>query len=77
GQSQTIGKKEMGFRPPAGIDPIQWRRENANRANVPIQPTQGFQDVYFIFKNPKSKGDEILMSISEIQFMNEVPAEVK
>lgn len=77
GQSQTIGKKEMGFRPPAGIDPIQWRRENANRANVPIQPTQGLQDVYFIFKNPKSKGDEILMSISEIQFMNEVPAEVK
>lgn len=76
GQSQTVGKKDMGFRPPAGVNPIQWRRENANRANVAIKPTQGLQDVYFVFKNPKAKGDEILMSISEIQFMNQLPVAV-
>ena len=27
----------------------------------------------FIFKNPAAKGEEILMVISEIQFMNQIP----
>jgi cytochrome c len=64
----------MGFRPPQGVNPLQWRRENANRAKIKITPASGLQDIYFIFKNPAAKGEEILMGISEIQFMNQIPA---
>jgi cytochrome c len=74
GKSETVGKKDMGFRPPQGVNPLQWRRENANRAKIKITPASGLQDIYFIFKNPAAKGEEILMGISEIQFMNQIPA---
>lgn len=73
GKSETVGRKEMGFRPPQGMNPLQWRRENANRAKIKINPAAGMQDIYFIFKNPAAKGEEVLMSIIEIQFMNQVP----
>jgi cytochrome c len=71
GQSEKIGRKEGGgFRPPQGVNPIEWRRQNANRAKVKIKPTTGMQDVYFVFKNPEAKGDQVLMSILEIEFKN-------
>ncbi|HCB46304.1 MAG TPA: hypothetical protein DEP37_07750, partial [Algoriphagus sp.] len=69
GTSNKVGVKEMGFRPPEGVDPIVWRRENANRAQVSIKPTSGKQKLYFVFKNPEVKGEEILMGINEIQFI--------
>ncbi len=71
GQSEKIGRKEGGgFRPPQGVNPIDWRRQNANRAKVKIKPTTGLQDVYFIFKNPEATGDQVLMSILEVEFKN-------
>lgn len=75
GQSEKIGRKEGGgFRPPQGVNPIEWRRQNANRAIVKIKPTSGMQDLYFIFKNADAKGDQVLMSILEIEFKN-VPSD--
>lgn len=69
GQSEAIVPKEAEFRrPPEGVNPVEWRRQNATKAQVVVNSTAGKQDVYFIFKNPKAKGEEILMSISEIEF---------
>jgi cytochrome c len=72
GNSETIGRVEMGFRPPQGLSMVEWRRQVAPRAKVTIPPTQGEQDLYFIFKNPNATGDEILMSIIEIEFKNKL-----
>jgi cytochrome c len=71
GQSDKIGRKEGGgFRPPQGVSMIEWSRMNANRALVKINPTTGMKDLYFIFKNPNAKAEEVLMSILEIEFKN-------
>jgi cytochrome c len=71
GQSEQIGPKEAGgFRPPQGVNPIEWRRQNANRAAVKIKPTTGIQDLYFVFKNPQANSDQVLMAIQEIEFKN-------
>lgn len=71
GQSEQIGRKEGGgFRPPQGVSPIEWRRQNANRAAVKIKPTIGIQDLYFVFKNPEANSDQVLMAIQEIEFKN-------
>jgi cytochrome c len=73
GQSEKIGRKEGGgFRPPQGVNPIEWRRQNANRAKVTLKPTTGMQDLYFVFKNADAKGEQVLMSILEIEFKNKV-----
>jgi cytochrome c len=69
GQSEAIVPKEAEFRrPPEGVNPVEWRRQNATKAQAVLNPTAGKQDVYFIFKNPNAKGEEILMSITEIEF---------
>ncbi len=70
GQSQTIGRVEMGFRPPQGMNMLDWRRQVAPRAKTPIKQVSGFQDIYLIFKNPNAKGEEVLMSLIEIEFKN-------
>jgi cytochrome c len=73
GQSEKIGRKEGGgFRPPQGVNPIEWRRQNANRAKVTLKPATGMQDLYFVFKNADAKGEQVLMSILEIEFKNKV-----
>ena len=71
GTSDKIGIKEGGgFRPPQGVSMQEWIRMNANRAKVQIKSTSGIQDLYFIFKNPDAKGEQVLMSINEIEFKN-------
>ncbi|MDX5340169.1 MAG: hypothetical protein LPK25_14170, partial [Cyclobacteriaceae bacterium] len=73
GESEKIGRKDGGgFRPPQGVSMIEWRRINSNRAKVVIKPTTGVQDLYFIFKNPDVKGEEVLMGINEIEFKNSI-----
>jgi cytochrome c len=72
GQSQTVGRVEMGFRPPQGVNMLDWRRQAAPRAKTPIKAVSGFQDIYLIFKNPSAKGEEVLMSLIEIEFKNKV-----
>jgi cytochrome c len=69
GQSEQMVPKEAEFRrPPEGVNPVEWRRQNATKAQVILKPTSGKQDLYFIFKNANAKGEEILMSVSEIEF---------
>ena len=72
GTSNAVGPKEQAFmRPPAGVNPIEWRRQNATKAQVVLtQAVEGKQDIYFVFKNPQAKPEEILMNIQEIRFMN-------
>uniref|UniRef100_UPI00258C4870 carbohydrate-binding protein n=1 Tax=Algoriphagus sp. TaxID=1872435 RepID=UPI00258C4870 len=73
GTSEKIGRKEGGgFRPPQGVSMQEWVRMNANRAKVKIKPTSGVKDLYFIFKNPEAKPEQVLMSINEIEFKNKV-----
>jgi cytochrome c len=69
GKSEKVGRKEGGgFRPPQGVNFIDWRRQNAIRAVVKIKPTAGLQKIYFIFKNPEAKAEQVLMSVQEIEF---------
>lgn len=71
GTSEKIGRKEGGgFRPPQGVSMQDWMRMNSNRAQVKIKPTSGVQDLYFIFKNPEAKPEQVLMGINEIEFKN-------
>lgn len=73
GQSQKMEPLNQGFRrPPAGVNIIQWRRENTPKAEIKINNTSGLQDVFFIFRNPDAGKEDILMSISEIQFSNKI-----
>jgi cytochrome c len=76
GQTQKMEPKNLGFmRPPAGVNPLEWRRQNTPQAEAKIKGITGFHDVYFVFKNPNAKETEILMSISEIQFSNQASSE--
>ncbi|OOG76817.1 PQQ-dependent sugar dehydrogenase [Algoriphagus sp. A40] len=72
GSSEKIGRVEMGFRPPQGMNMLEWRRQVAPRAKVAIKPVAALQDIYLIFKNPDAKGEEVLMSIIEIEFKNKI-----
>jgi cytochrome c len=72
GQTQLMEPKNLGFmRPPAGVNPVEWRRQNTPKAEAKIKEVTGFHDVYFLFKNPDAKETDILMSISEIQFSDQ------
>jgi cytochrome c len=76
GQTQKMEPKNLGFmRPPAGVNPLEWRRQNTPQAEAKIREVTGFHDVYFVFKNPDAKETDILMSISEIQFSNQASSE--
>jgi len=69
GKSEKIGRKEGGgFRPPQGVNFIDWRRQNAIRASIKIKPTNGLQKIYFIFTNSEAGTEQVLMSIQEIEF---------
>jgi len=69
GKSEKIGRKEGGgFRPPQGVNFIDWRRQNAIRASIKIKPTNGLQKIYFIFTNSEASTEQVLMSIQEIEF---------
>jgi cytochrome c len=76
GQTQKMEPKSLGFmRPPAGVNPVDWRRQNTPQAEAKIKAVSGIQDVYFVFRNPGAKETDILMSISEIQFSNRTSTE--
>ena len=71
GTTQKVTQKEVGFgRPPEGVDPVTWRRSRLTQAQAKLQPVEGIHDVYFVFKNPDANTGQILVQISEIQFLN-------
>ncbi|WP_057935604.1 PQQ-dependent sugar dehydrogenase [Algoriphagus resistens] len=71
GQTEPlIAKQVVGFRPPPTMNFIDWRRQNSSLGKVSVSGVDGHHDVYIIFKNPQVKGDEILMSVNEVQFSN-------
>jgi len=71
GQSQKMEPLSQGFRrPSAGVNFIQWRRENTPQAKIKIKETSGLHDIFFIFINPDAGQEKILMGITEIQFAN-------
>jgi cytochrome c len=58
--------------PPAAAGGGQ-RRQMGQQAVAKIEATNGFQDVYFVFKNSNAQPNQILMSVSTIQFQNTTP----
>ena len=56
-----------------GFDMSAMIRRGAQQAVAKIEPTEGFQDVYFVFKNPDAMPHQILMSVIMIQFQNTIP----
>lgn len=73
GQTEPlIAKQVVGFRPPPNMNFIDWRRQNSSLGKVSVSGVEGYHDVYIIFKNPDVKGDEILMSVNEVQFSNTI-----
>ncbi|MDR7130016.1 cytochrome c [Algoriphagus sp. 4150] len=71
GQTEPlIAKQVVGFRPPPNVNFIDWRRQNSSLGKVTLSSVSGRHDVYIIFKNPEAKGEEILMSVNEVQFSN-------
>ena len=56
-----------------GFDMSAMIRRGAQQAVAKIEPTEGFQDVYFVFKNPDAMPHQILMSVIMIQFQNAIP----
>jgi len=58
--------------PPAAAGGGQ-RRQMGQQAVAKIEATEGFHDVYFVFKNPNAQPNQILMSVSTIQFQNTTP----
>lgn len=61
---------EAGFRPPAGMTRTEWIRQISAKPSSIISEVSGKHDIYFIFKNPDAKSEEILVSINEIEFKN-------
>ncbi|WP_428655721.1 PQQ-dependent sugar dehydrogenase [Runella sp.] len=85
GETNAVVVREQTFGPPpaaatnnqnAATPPAQAAPRRANQAQqavAKIEATQGFHDVYFVFKNPKAQPNQILMSVSAVQFQNTVP----
>jgi cytochrome c len=71
GQTEKVTKSvEGGFRPPEGVSRKDWERQNAAKGSVAFSEISGKHDIYFVFKNPEVKSEEILVSINEIEFKN-------
>lgn len=71
GQTEKVTKSvEGGFRPPEGVSRKDWERQNAAKGSVAFSEISGKHDIYFVFKNPDVKSEEILVSINEIEFKN-------
>ena len=66
----TFEETEQRRRPPAGTNPVEWRRQNSLQAVITL-PTNisGFQDIYFVFRNEKAASNEYLMQVLETGFM--------
>ena len=56
-----------------GFDMAAMARRGAQQAVAKIEATEGFHDVYFVFKNPNAAPNQILMSVVAVQFQNTVP----
>jgi cytochrome c len=59
-----------GFKPSAAVSRLEWRRQNSAKSLASLSAVSGKHDIYFVFKNPKAKAEEILVSVNEIQFKN-------
>ncbi|MBN3521248.1 PQQ-dependent sugar dehydrogenase [Algoriphagus lutimaris] len=69
GQTEKVTEAPNGgFRPPAGVSRLEWRRQNSAKPSAKISEVSGKHDIYFIFKNADAKSEEILAAINEIEF---------
>jgi cytochrome c len=64
--------KDSGFnRPPEGVNPIDWRRQNSEKAIMTLsEGIKGVNDIYLVFRNDKASPNEYLMRVTEIGFLN-------
>lgn len=69
GQTEKVTEAPNGgFRPPAGVSRLEWRRQNSAKPSAKLSEISGKHDIYFIFKNADAKSEEILAAINEIEF---------
>ncbi|WP_074225913.1 PQQ-dependent sugar dehydrogenase [Algoriphagus halophilus] len=69
GQTEKVTEAPNGgFRPPAGVSRLEWRRQNSAKPTAKLSEISGKHDIYFIFKNADAKSEEILAAINEIEF---------
>lgn len=69
GQTEKVTEAPSGgFRPPAGVSRLEWRRQNSAKPSTKLSEVSGKHDIYFIFKNADAKSEEILAAINEIEF---------
>jgi cytochrome c len=87
GQTQEVVPKDLDFRkimalmnaanaskpgaPP--VDRAAARRMMLTQAKATLESAEGVHDLYFVFKNPKAGENQILMTMQDIQFLNEIP----
>lgn len=69
-QQNTGTKKQPVPNSAAGIDFNALQRIMSSVVVAPIEAQQGEHDVYFVFKNPKTKAGQIMVQMVEINFKN-------
>ena len=71
GQTDKVTEApNSSFRPAAGVSKFDWSRQNYAKPSATLSAVSGKHDIYVVFKNPKSKTEEVLVSVHEIQFKN-------
>jgi len=67
GQTDKVTEAPNGsFRLPAGVSKFEWRRQNSAKPSATVSAVSGKPDIYFVFKNPKAKAEEVLVSVISI-----------
>lgn len=68
----TANGNKPATTPPAAAGGGQ-RRQMGQQAVAKIEATEGFHDIYFVFKSENAAPNQILMSVMSIQFQNTIP----
>ncbi len=71
GVSEFMKPEPLGFgRPPQGVSFAEWSRSRSAKTAISLtEEINGKHDVYFVFKNKNAKPTDVLIQLSEIEFM--------
>jgi cytochrome c len=62
--------KNKSKNPPPPVDMNAVRKMVFTTVTAPLDPVRGVHDIYFVFKNPDAKANQILVQAMEIEFQN-------
>jgi cytochrome c len=66
GKSENVEPREVRFGPP---QPNQPRPATPPKPKITIPSNSGQHDLYFVFKSDKVKPNQIMMSVSSVEFL--------